>query len=291
MEKYLIIIGILIGLYFIYKYNESLTENLTENFEAAAQSLGGVDDTNAINTLAQIAKNLMAGGVTVPGNMNIQGNLGFPKETTIQAGGRLHVGGEELLYVLNKKGVMIGKEWGGTGDLTVQGNESVGGNLAVGAGLNVGGNQTIGGNLTINGTTNLNNDITIVNGKTLKANGRLHINADENIFLLQKGPTILSKAWGGSGDLVVEGNQSNNGRLTVRGRLFIPKPNIKATDGYDGPGQISGTSSLDDCAQKCIEKAYNTQVAMRANSNGHCWCKDAFVWMHQSNDFDSMITL
>jgi hypothetical protein len=46
-----------------------------EEFEGTAQSVGGVDDTNAINTLAQIAKNLMAGGVTVPGNMTIQGAL------------------------------------------------------------------------------------------------------------------------------------------------------------------------------------------------------------------------
>jgi hypothetical protein len=46
-----------------------------EPFEGSQQSLGGVDDTNAINTLAQIAKNLMAGGVTVPGNMTVQGAL------------------------------------------------------------------------------------------------------------------------------------------------------------------------------------------------------------------------
>jgi hypothetical protein len=96
--------------------------NSIEGFEGSAQSVGGVDDTNAINTLAQIAKNLMAGGVTVPGNMNIQGDLVFPNATTIKGAGRLHVGGEELLYLLNKAGVMIGKEWGGNGNLTVQGD-------------------------------------------------------------------------------------------------------------------------------------------------------------------------
>jgi len=148
--------------------------------DAPAQSIGGVDDTNAINTLAQISKQLMAGGVTVPGainlfnsktkfslvndpdncfrikddrgaqvlaindggsiyskgdgfilsgnDMTVKGNvsvgadLTFPNQTTIKGAGRLHMTGEELLYILNKKGVMIGKEWGGTGDLQVQGN-------------------------------------------------------------------------------------------------------------------------------------------------------------------------
>ena len=46
-----------------------------EPFEGAQQTLGGVDDTNSINTLAQISKQLMAGGVTVPGNMTVQGVL------------------------------------------------------------------------------------------------------------------------------------------------------------------------------------------------------------------------
>lgn len=36
--------------------------------------------------------------------------------------GRLHISGNELLYLLNKNGVIIGKEWGGNGNLQVQGN-------------------------------------------------------------------------------------------------------------------------------------------------------------------------
>ena len=53
-------------------------QNNTENFEstpAVNQSLTGIDDANAINTLAQISTQLMAGGLTVPGNMNITGKL------------------------------------------------------------------------------------------------------------------------------------------------------------------------------------------------------------------------
>ena len=40
---------------------------------------------------------------------------------TIVSDGRMHIHGEELLYLLNKDGVIIGKEWGGNGNLTVQG--------------------------------------------------------------------------------------------------------------------------------------------------------------------------
>ena len=130
--KIICIIFMIIVIYQIYQINCVVFKDKFEGFEGTAQSLGGVDDTNAINTLAQIAKNLMAGGVTVPGNMNIQGDLVFPNQTTIKGAGRLHVGGEELLYVLNKKGVMVGKEWGGTGDLTVQGNTNIGGGLTAG---------------------------------------------------------------------------------------------------------------------------------------------------------------
>jgi hypothetical protein len=73
MEKYLIILVLLASIYYIQNKLKD-----TEGFaDAPAQSLGGVDDTNAINTLAQIAKQLMAGGVTVPGSMTLLGNMVF----------------------------------------------------------------------------------------------------------------------------------------------------------------------------------------------------------------------
>jgi hypothetical protein len=45
---------------------------------------------------------------------------------TIHSAGRLHIDGEEILYLLNQNGVVIGKEWGGNGDLDVQGRLDVG---------------------------------------------------------------------------------------------------------------------------------------------------------------------
>jgi hypothetical protein len=74
--KIISIIFMMIVIYQIYQLNCTVYKDNREDFaDVPAQSLGGVDDTNAINTLAQIAKNLMAGGVTVPGNMNIQGGI------------------------------------------------------------------------------------------------------------------------------------------------------------------------------------------------------------------------
>jgi hypothetical protein len=55
--------------------------------------------------------------------------LETPNGATIYARSRLHVHGEELLYILNKAGAVIGKEWGGNGNLSVQGNVTVGGDV------------------------------------------------------------------------------------------------------------------------------------------------------------------
>jgi hypothetical protein len=189
MEKYIIIFVILVTIYYI---QQKLKE--TEGFEnVPTQSLGGVDDTNAINTLAQIAKQLMTGGITIPGAITIQGDLTFPEANTIVGKKRLHIGGEELLYILNKAGVMIGKEWGGNGNLTVQGDATVNANLGVGGSINVGG------------------DINFLGPKTILGKARLHIGGEELLYILNKAGVIVGKEWGGNGNLTVQGNIGVNG--------------------------------------------------------------------------------
>ena len=54
------------------------------------------------------------------------GNTVVDIGSTIRSPGRMHITGQELLYLLNKNGVVIGKEWGGNGNLTVQGELNVG---------------------------------------------------------------------------------------------------------------------------------------------------------------------
>lgn len=69
--------------------------------------------------------NILRGGpTTVQGNLQVDGEL---NTGTIKAGGRMHISPGELLYLLPKNGVIVGKEWGGTGDLQVQGNLTVNG--------------------------------------------------------------------------------------------------------------------------------------------------------------------
>ena len=54
--------------------------------------------------------------------------------------GRLHIAGDERLYLLNKAGVIVGKEWGGNGSIWVQGDASVAGNTTMTGSLAVSGN-------------------------------------------------------------------------------------------------------------------------------------------------------
>ena len=70
MDKIVYVILILLLLYTIKR--DFFTNNV-ENFET--QSLSSPDDANSINTLAQIAKKLMDGGLTTPGNLIVRDNL------------------------------------------------------------------------------------------------------------------------------------------------------------------------------------------------------------------------
>ncbi|HKE97545.1 MAG TPA: hypothetical protein VKG45_01230, partial [Actinomycetes bacterium] len=73
-----------------------------------------------------------AAKLTVAGDVGIDGDLALAAAKKISSAGRLHISGEELLYLLNKSGVVIGKEWGGTGELTVQGTLKALGNVGIG---------------------------------------------------------------------------------------------------------------------------------------------------------------
>jgi hypothetical protein len=61
------------------------------------------------------------GKLNTNGPVNINGNINTPNGNILHSDGRQHLSAEEILYLLPKKGVQIGKEWGGTGNLNVQG--------------------------------------------------------------------------------------------------------------------------------------------------------------------------
>ncbi len=74
-----------------------------------------------------------------PGDPSKVGELGIqiPATGRIHTPGRLHMSGDEFLYILNKSGAIVGKEWGGTGNLSVQGKLTVGEKLHTPPGANL----------------------------------------------------------------------------------------------------------------------------------------------------------
>ena len=81
---------------------------MMEGFEGSTQSLGGVDDTNAINTLAQIARKLMDKGLTIPGDINVQGVIQSSVgkwNTSADGKNRTHYGNNENSYYGSGNGV------------------------------------------------------------------------------------------------------------------------------------------------------------------------------------------
>jgi hypothetical protein len=63
------------------------------------------------------------GPVVVDANLRASGGVTLPAGGTIRGEGRLHITGGELLYLLNTQGVVIGREWGGSGNLVVEGHQ------------------------------------------------------------------------------------------------------------------------------------------------------------------------
>lgn len=74
MEKYIVLLILAVIVYYIHRYCvQTEVENfmkVREGFGDIAPVVSGVDDQNAINTLAQVAKKLQEGGLTVPGKLN-----------------------------------------------------------------------------------------------------------------------------------------------------------------------------------------------------------------------------
>jgi len=157
MEKYIIILVILATIYYIQNKLQ-----LTEGFQSTpTQTIGGIDDSNSINTLAQISKQLMAGGVTVPGNMTVQGNMVFSnaganfitinKGTSIDSK-TIHIwNSDSQLILVGKNDANTDYSWPGivldtkksninTNTINVAGASNIGGALNVGGNLNNNGN-------------------------------------------------------------------------------------------------------------------------------------------------------
>jgi hypothetical protein len=78
-----------------------------------------------------------------------------------------------------------------------------------------------------------NGDLRLDGAHTIAAGGRLHVTGDETLFLLNRNGVVVSRAWGGTGDLTVEGHIK--GDLTVDGRVGVNGQSpVPRTPGWGG---------------------------------------------------------
>lgn len=120
---------------------------LTTNQTVLARDAGRV----GIGTAGPVDKlGISGGGIDIAG-----GGIMIDGGQTIQSRGRMHIYGQEILYLLNRSGVIVSTAWGGNGNLTVEGSQTVGGNLTVS------GATSLNGALTVNGWTTLNSNLTV----------------------------------------------------------------------------------------------------------------------------------
>ena len=123
----------------VFTKNTTLNDiNATGNINVTGNTLGRNADysnfgaQNIWTTTIQPKNNSNDGG-TIYMNAN---RMYMPKGSLISApDGRLHISGGEALQIMNKNGVNVGKGWGGTGDLTVEGDLRVSGKIILNGGL------------------------------------------------------------------------------------------------------------------------------------------------------------
>ena len=93
MEKYLVIIILVVLAQYVHRYCIQIEiEKILKTKEGFAATSGSdADVASSINTLAQIAKDLQAGGINVPGNLNIKAAINT--DGSITAKGAINASG------------------------------------------------------------------------------------------------------------------------------------------------------------------------------------------------------
>ncbi len=164
-------------------------------------SVGGSLSVSQLNVTDRVT-----GSLTVENNLTVGGNLevGNEDSCTISTPGRMHLTGGERLYLLNKAGVIIGKQWGGNGNLSVEGN------LTVHRDLHINSNKACQG-LKISATgksTHIYLEVAEGNYGYLNLGGETKLRGNGEVSTF-------------SGDLTVEGILTVESNLTVNGDMHI----------------------------------------------------------------------
>lgn len=126
--KAIIIVLLLAVVYSLYKDDDMIEKMTNTSAEAIANVASMINAEKLKVTNADITNDLTA--KKIKANSADTQYIGDRHST-----GRMHIAGNEKLYLLNKQGVIVGKEWGGSGSLSVQGNLDVGGRLTATGGL------------------------------------------------------------------------------------------------------------------------------------------------------------
>jgi filamentous hemagglutinin family protein len=254
-------------------------------------------DVDAIRGLSEVAKKLQAGGLTIPGTLKIT-----PGQT-IEGQGRLHVTGPELLYILNKNGVVIGKEWGGNGNLSVQGNINSGNGISTDAptwngwisglfGVGGGKDRVVLGNLENQATVGSHNQ-DLNAWRTLRLQGE-GVNIIPNSGAVNISGPVNAASVSTSGGISVGDTITGKGRLHVNGPelLYILNKNgviIGKEWGGNGNLQVQGSlcvggECIDASHIRMLRDGFYLQVkdAPRADNHPARHHANASVHMHGS---------
>ncbi len=159
---------------------------------------------------------------TINGNTSVNGNLTSKGAMTLQsddrkngftffAGTDPNNGGGVINDTLDLHSYQNGAyknhvaSFGNNGSSTFYGNVNVGQNLNASGNISSSGSISATGNLDVNGSITNKGNINMNQGTVLYNNGRMHINGEEILYILNKNGVNISKNWGGNGNLNVDG--------------------------------------------------------------------------------------
>jgi hypothetical protein len=222
-----------------YKTEVSITYATQAQLKSNTEMLG--QQIKALQNRASLILDTLTiqSNLTVNGTTTMNGQLNTPNGHNISSTGRQHISGAERLYLLNKSGVIVGKEGGGNGNLSVQGAVITGDAEQPGwTGVNMkrrDGRWThfdwvsdqrnhINGDTIINGTTSLNGNTNVQ--KNLSVNENLCISD----VCIAKNDLAKMKAL-----QTVQGPQGPQGGQGPQG-----------PQGHQGPQGASGATMPDD---------------------------------------------
>ena len=177
---------------------------------SGAITASGITTSGAITASAITASGAITatGAITANNTIRAIGAISTSNGHYISCDGRQHISTlTDDLYLLPKGKVVIGKEGGGTGNLSIQGD------------------------INCNGELHVNNMITTPPGHTINCTGHQHISTISGpLWLLPKDGVIIGKEWLGTGNLSVEGNLSVQGYLKI-GNTVITEKHLKILTG------------------------------------------------------------